>query len=115
MKRRTFLQRTSLAAGAFTAAPFVRAAEPAKLRTALIGSGWWCKNILKEAMASGRCKVVALVLPQVKMTPWSKKGAKNRCRKMLGTADWGIILANNTCAHEHRRDYTLPDEISRAE
>jgi hypothetical protein len=49
------------------------------------------------------------------MTPWSKKGAKNRCRKMLGTADWGIILANNTCAHEHRRDYTLPDEISRAE
>ena len=60
MKRRTFLQRATLAAGAFASAPFLRGAQPAKLRTALIGSGWWGKNILKEAMASGRCKVVAL-------------------------------------------------------
>ena len=58
MKRRTFLRRATLAA--LATGPFIRAAEPAKLRTALIGSGWWGKNILKEAMASGRCKVVAL-------------------------------------------------------
>jgi len=52
-------RRQFLAAGA--AAPFVIAANPhRKLRTALIGSGWWGKNILKEAMESGKCTVVAL-------------------------------------------------------
>ncbi len=56
MNRRHFLSTTLLAG----AAPFVRGAEPRKLRTALIGCGWWGKNILKEAMASGRCAVVAL-------------------------------------------------------
>ena len=62
LTRRKFLQTTTALAGAAVASrPFVRAAEPArKFRTALIGSGWWGKNILKEAMASGRCKVVAL-------------------------------------------------------
>jgi len=61
MNRRRFLQHTALAGAAFATGPFIRAAEPAKkLRTALIGSGWWGKNILKEAMASGRCTVVAL-------------------------------------------------------
>lgn len=60
MNRRRFLQHTALASAAFATAPFIRAAEPKKLRTALIGSGWWGKNILKEAMASGRCTVVAL-------------------------------------------------------
>ncbi|MEQ1861223.1 MAG: Gfo/Idh/MocA family oxidoreductase [Chthoniobacteraceae bacterium] len=56
MNRRHFLATTLLAG----AAPFIRAAGPRKLRTALIGSGWWGKNILKEAIASGRCAVVAL-------------------------------------------------------
>ena len=57
MRRRTFLQTATLAG----LAPFVRAADPSrKLRTALIGSGWWGKNILKEALASGRCTPVAL-------------------------------------------------------
>ena len=61
MNRRHFLQRTALAGTAFAAAPFIRAADPTKkYRTALIGSGWWGKNILKEAMASKRCQVVAL-------------------------------------------------------
>ncbi|EMI20796.1 oxidoreductase domain-containing protein [Rhodopirellula maiorica SM1] len=31
-----------------------------KVRTALIGSGWWGMNILREAMAAGQTKVVAL-------------------------------------------------------
>ena len=31
-----------------------------KFRTVLIGCGWWGNNILREAMASGACEVVAL-------------------------------------------------------
>ncbi len=59
--RRRFLQQTALASAAFSAAPFIRAADPVKkFRTALIGCGWWGKNILKEAIASGRVKVVGL-------------------------------------------------------
>ncbi len=42
------------------AAPYLRAQDRRVYRTALIGSGWWGKNILREAVASGRCKVVAL-------------------------------------------------------
>jgi predicted dehydrogenase len=61
MNRRQFIRATSLAGASFAAAPFVRSAPVGqKFRTALIGSGWWGKNILREAMASGRCKVVAL-------------------------------------------------------
>src|SRR4051812_32531782 len=56
MNRRHFI-RTSAIAGI---APFVRAAEQAIFRTALIGCGWWGKNVLREALGSGRCKVVGL-------------------------------------------------------
>ena len=61
LNRRRFL-RTSVAAGAaLTTAPFILGADAGKkFRTALIGSGWWGKNILREAMASGRIQVVAL-------------------------------------------------------
>ena len=63
MNRRRFLQ-SSAAATALAALPFhVRAAEKSggrKFRTALIGCGWWGNNILREAMASGACNVVAL-------------------------------------------------------
>lgn len=42
-------------------APAVHAqSKGKKYRTALIGSGWWGMNILKEAMAAGNVKVVAL-------------------------------------------------------
>src|SRR5262245_17200819 len=58
--RRQFLQTTAAAALAFNAVPLLAAEAGRKYRTALIGSGWWGKNILKEAMASGRVKVVAL-------------------------------------------------------
>lgn len=61
LNRRRFLQGGSLAASALFAAPWVRTAEPGrKFRTALLGCGWWGRNILKEAIASGRVKVVAL-------------------------------------------------------
>jgi predicted dehydrogenase len=59
--RRRFIQQTALAGTMLSAAPFIRAADPTKkFRTALIGCGWWGKNILKEAIASGRIQVVGL-------------------------------------------------------
>ncbi|MFM1769188.1 MAG: hypothetical protein RJA22_1717 [Verrucomicrobiota bacterium] len=60
--RRRFLRDTAAGAGALIAAPaFLRAADPTRTyRTALIGSGWWGKNILKEAIASRRVRVTAL-------------------------------------------------------
>lgn len=61
MTRREFIRRAGWVSAATIAAPSIQAANSArKYRTALIGSGWWGKNILKEAMASGRCKVIAL-------------------------------------------------------
>ncbi len=57
--RRQFLATTSAAAAAGVAAPFVHAAGKDKqYRTALIGSGWWGMNILREAMPNA--KVVGL-------------------------------------------------------
>ena len=61
LTRRHFIRNTAVAGTLLSAAPFIRAADPAKkFRTALIGCGWWGKNILKEAIASGRIKVVGL-------------------------------------------------------
>jgi predicted dehydrogenase len=61
LNRRRFLRNSALVGAGLTAAPFILTADPnKKFRTALIGSGWWGKNILKEAVASGRVKVVAL-------------------------------------------------------
>ena len=63
MNRRHFLQS---AAAAYTLAALPRMLRAAdapsgrKFRTALIGCGWWGNNILREAMASGSCEVVAL-------------------------------------------------------
>ena len=59
--RRSFVQ-TSLAAGAALSAPNLLLASKAekKYRTALIGSGWWGTNILREAIRSDECQVVAL-------------------------------------------------------
>lgn len=45
------------------AVPLVRAEPGRKLRTALVGCGWWGMNILNEAMAAGRSKVVGLADP----------------------------------------------------
>ncbi len=59
MNRRRFIYAAATA-GFLARTPFSIAATPGKFRTALIGSGWWGKNILREAMASGRCQIVAL-------------------------------------------------------
>ncbi len=59
--RRQFLRTAALAGSVVSVAPYVLAADPArKYRTALIGCGWWGNNILREAIASERVKVVGL-------------------------------------------------------
>ncbi len=57
--RRRFM---SAATASLLAAPYIlRGADAGrKYRTALIGCGWWGKNILKEAVASGRVQVTSL-------------------------------------------------------
>lgn len=62
MNRRTFISTTaasSLAVGLDYGVPILNA-QPSKYRTALIGTGWWGMNILREAMAAGQSKVVAM-------------------------------------------------------
>lgn len=61
MNRREFLKASAAAGLLPSAVPIIGADSPSKkYRTALIGTGWWGKNILREAMASGECKIVAL-------------------------------------------------------
>ncbi|MCA9053590.1 MAG: Gfo/Idh/MocA family oxidoreductase [Planctomycetaceae bacterium] len=61
LNRRTFLTRSAVAGSSLFAAPFVHGAAKARqYRTALIGTGWWGMNILREAVKAGQSKVVAL-------------------------------------------------------
>lgn len=61
LDRRQFIHGITATGLALGGAPFIHAASKAKrYRTALIGSGWWGMNILKEALASGQCQAVAL-------------------------------------------------------
>src|SRR5215213_9076731 len=56
MNRRIFFQT------ALSATPLLMA-QGKKYKTALIGSGWWGMNIMREALASGQCSAVALADP----------------------------------------------------
>lgn len=56
--RRDFL-KASVAAGLFPAIVGAQGKDK-KQRTALIGTGWWGMNILREAMAAGQSQIVAL-------------------------------------------------------
>lgn len=65
LPRRQFIQASSAgavaAAAQISGSPAVHAQSKGKTyRTALIGSGWWGMNILKEAMKAGNTKCVAL-------------------------------------------------------
>ena len=63
MNRREFLVSSAAAAAAVAwAGGRVIGAQkvPPVFTTALIGTGWWGTNIVREAIASGRCKVVAI-------------------------------------------------------
>jgi predicted dehydrogenase len=56
--RRDFLKS---AASATIGAPAIHlVSQTKKYRTALIGTGWWGMNILREAMAAGQSQVIAL-------------------------------------------------------
>lgn len=59
--RRSFLV-TAAGTALSVSAPFIRAQSKAGkvYTTALIGAGWWGMNILREAVAAGQSKVVAL-------------------------------------------------------
>lgn len=60
--RRGFVGGT-IGAGLALSAPGIVGASSerrGKLRTVLIGSGWWGTNIMREAVRSGRCKMVGL-------------------------------------------------------
>ncbi|MGQ9574052.1 MAG: Gfo/Idh/MocA family protein [Thermoguttaceae bacterium] len=60
LSRREFLA-ASTAAGLSVAVPAVRGAEKSKkYKTALVGTGWWGMNILREAIKAGQSSVVAL-------------------------------------------------------
>lgn len=60
IQRRTFMAGTAAAAAAVSAPAIHAAAKNKQYRTALIGAGWWGMNILREALAAGQTKVVAL-------------------------------------------------------
>ena len=59
--RRSFLKSAAATAALGAAPAFAEAPQDGKTyRVALIGSGWWGTNILREALMSGRCECVAL-------------------------------------------------------
>jgi predicted dehydrogenase len=58
MNRSEFLK--TLAAGAVLSRPYLAQATSSTYSLALIGSGWWGMNILREALKHGGCNVVAL-------------------------------------------------------
>jgi predicted dehydrogenase len=60
LTRRQFIKATAAAGLAAGGTSVARAGPGRRYRTALIGSGWWGMNILREVLAAGRSKVVAL-------------------------------------------------------
>jgi len=61
MDRRSFL-KGSVVSGLALGFPNILKAQGNKTyRTALVGCGWWGTNIMREAVASGRCRIAALV------------------------------------------------------
>ena len=68
MDRRDFLLAT----------PLLAQPPGRKYKTALIGSGWWGMNILREALASGECSCVALADPD----PNQIKAARTELSKL---------------------------------
>jgi predicted dehydrogenase len=60
LTRRDLLQAAAVGAGYFLSPRTLAAEQKSKYATALIGSGWWGMNILREAIAAGQSDVVAL-------------------------------------------------------
>jgi predicted dehydrogenase len=62
MKRRDFIKYSSTASLYYSSLPLLPALSQKTntYKTALIGTGWWGMNILREAIRAGESKVVAL-------------------------------------------------------
>jgi predicted dehydrogenase len=60
MNRQDFLKTSAFATAGLISRPFITYASQSKFKVALIGSGWWGTNILREAVASGEVEVIAL-------------------------------------------------------
>ncbi len=60
MNRNTFLKTSALATAGLASTPFITYSKASKYKLALIGTGWWGTNILREAVASGQVEVIAL-------------------------------------------------------
>jgi FlaA1/EpsC-like NDP-sugar epimerase len=62
MKRRDFIKYSSSASLYYSSLPLLPAlsSKVNRYKTALIGTGWWGMNILREAIRAGESQVVAL-------------------------------------------------------
>ncbi len=86
MNRRTFIKSSAAAGFAFASAPLIRTvrgeagAKEGNYTVALIGSGWWGMNILREAIESKRCRVVALC----DVDPKHLDGVAKQVKQMTG-------------------------------
>jgi predicted dehydrogenase len=64
LNRRTLLKSAAAASVTLAAPALLRGQDPTKggkrYKTVLIGCGWWGGNIVREAIASGQCQIVAL-------------------------------------------------------
>lgn len=101
MQRRRFLSAAS-ATAAFSAVPIIRAqAGTKKFRTALIGSGWWGMNILREALTSGQVDPVALA----DVDPGKLEHASDEVKELTGREPTLPRLPGNCWP---RKNLTLP-------
>jgi predicted dehydrogenase len=92
--RRSFL-KGSVATGLALGFPQIVTAQKNRIyRTALIGSGWWGTNILREAVASGCCQPVALVdVDKRQLTKCAAEVAKWTSDKPKHYEDYRDMLA----------------------
>ncbi|HZL36138.1 MAG TPA: Gfo/Idh/MocA family oxidoreductase [Tepidisphaeraceae bacterium] len=60
--RRQFITTSAAASGLLLGAPYIHAQDKVDriFTTAIIGAGWWGRNVLREAIASKRCKLTAM-------------------------------------------------------
>lgn len=97
MNRRDFIKNATAASVAFSALslPVISVAGKTRpYRTALIGSGWWGTNILREAIKAGESKVVALCdVDQNQLTKATAEVGKLTSDKFKKYVDYRELLA----------------------
>lgn len=102
MNRRNFTKNTGLILGASPLFPYIKSKKSEKYRLAIIGAGWWGNNILAEAIASGRTKVVGIcdvdqlalesTRERVKKATGDKPEVFEDYREMLKKVDAEIVI-----------------------